>query len=91
MSDLVDRDEDRERSPLHERDSLGMFETVAAGESRDKFRPRVRKSGVSGLSKGPLVSVVYFARDKTASTESRSIKGPFFRLHRVSFMIVVLS
>ena len=67
MSDIVDRDEDREQSPLHERDSLGMFETVAAGESRDKFRTRVRKSGISGLSKGPLVSVVYFARDKTAS------------------------
>ena len=91
MSDFVDRDEDRERSPLHERDSLGMFETVAGGESRDKFRPRARKSGISGLGKGPLVSVVYFARDKTASMESSNIKGPFFRLQRVSFMKVVLS
>ena len=72
MSDIVDRDEDRERSPLHERDSLGMFETVSTGDTRDKFRPRVRKSGISGLGKGPLVSVVYFARDKTASS-SRGI------------------
>ena len=79
MSDLVDRDEDRERSPLHERDSLGMFETVAAGESRDKFRPRVRKSGVSGLSKGPLVSVVYFARDKDSKQRVSGYKGPFLR------------
>ena len=68
--------EDRERSPLHERDGVGMFEDRLGQDpgpgARDRFKKefRVRRSGSGGvLSKGPLVSLVYFVSDKTASSE----------------------
>ena len=60
-------DEVRERSPLHElgdRDQLGFFDTEI--NDRDKFRVRVRRTGVSTVAKGPLVRFVYFLSD-TAS------------------------
>ena len=46
-------DDDRERSPLHEQRE--MFESE---DPRDKFKRKIRKSGVRGgvLSPGPLVS-----------------------------------
>lgn len=61
-------DEDRERSPLHElgeRGGIGgLFDLT---ETRDKFRPRGRRSGanvgVSGSVRSPLVGLVYFSTD----------------------------
>ena len=55
MSDILGVDDDRERSPLHEN-----RDTVLDMENRDRFKPRVRRSGVK--QQGPLVRFVYLVR-----------------------------
>jgi len=50
MSDILGVDDDRERSPLHEN-----RDTVLDMENRDRFKPRVRRSGVK--QQGPLVGL----------------------------------
>ena len=68
-------DEDRERSPLHElgeRGGIGgLFDLT---ETRDKFRPRGRRSGVnvgvSGGVRSPLVCLVYFSTDNDSLDSS---------------------
>ena len=54
MSDIIGVDDDRERSPLHE-----SRDTVLDMENRDRFKPRVRRSGVK--QQGPLVRFVGLA------------------------------
>ena len=66
MGDM--REEDRERSPLHElgeRGGIGGLFDLS--ETREKFRPRGRRSGVNvGLTssvRSPLVGLVYLSTD----------------------------
>ena len=75
MGDL--REEDRERSPLHElptdRGGIGGLFDLSESTRRDKFRTRGRKTGNVGLAgsgrTAPLVGLVYFSTDNdTASS-----------------------